>query len=325
LQSILKTSLKLLLAVAIIVWLSTSGKLDFSLIGRSFYSGYSWAFCFALLFIQAIGSSFRWRWLLHQNPDLEKITTLEAAKLTWIGLFFNSFLPGAVTGDLIKLLYVRDIAPKLSKTFLVTSVFVDRILGLIGLILILGSSSLIFYKDIIDLSPQMKGLLQFNFLLFFGAIVFITFLLIPRKTQELALNLVNKIPVIGQKVFKTLQSIWILGDNKKVLIKCILISSLLQSIAFYGFYLLTSPFYSQAIPFPYIVTFIPLGFMAVAIPISPAGLGVGHVAFDKLFLMVGIEGGASFFNLFFLVLLAVNALGVIPYLLSNKKNISKVI
>lgn len=319
-QSILKTCLKVLFAVGIIVWLTTSGKLDFSLIGQSFSSGHTWAWCFLLLVIQSFGSSIRWLWLLRQSPDLSALTVLQSARLTWIGLFFNSFLPGAVTGDLIKLLYAKDIAPKLSKTFLVTSVLVDRILGLIGLILILGISSTLFYKEILSLSPQMESLINFNFLLFAGAIGFIIFLLMPRKTQELILKLVQKIPVIGNKAYKTLQSFWLLGDNKLVLMKCILLSGLLQSIAFYGFYVITSPFYSHPLPFPYIVTFIPLGIMAVAIPISPAGLGVGHMAFDKLFSLVGIEGGASFFNLYFLILISVNALGVIPYLLSSKRH-----
>lgn len=315
----IKTALKLIFSLAIIAWLVNSGKLDFTLISRSLSSGYNWLICFGLLVLQAFGSSIRWGWLLSLSAS-KKLKTLNVAKVNWIGLFFNSFLPGAVTGDLIKLVYARDLDPTISKTYLVTSVLVDRILGLIGLLSILGISSIYYYDEITVLSKQMENLIHFNLLLFSGAITFIVFLLIPRRLQEKFLQLSNYIPVIGPKVYKTLKSFWTIGDNKAVLIKCILISTVLQSIAFYGFYLISSPFYGKPIPFQYIVTFIPLGFMAVAIPISPAGLGVGHAAFEKLFSLVGIEGGANFFNLFFIILLLVNSMGFIPYILSSKKN-----
>ena len=316
----IKLILKIAFSAGIIVWLLKSGKLDFSLINRSLSSGYEWLLCFILLIFQSAGTSLRWRWLLLIDAK-ESIPVHQAIKVTWIGLFFNSFLPGAVTGDLIKLVYARELAPSLSKTYLVTSVLVDRILGLIGLLCILGVSSLYYYNEIIHLSEQMRNLIHFNIFLFVGALGFITFLFVPRRLQEKLLFLVELIPLLGQKIKKTLASFWTIGDNKIVLFKCIMISSLLQAITFYAFYLISSPFYEQAIPYKYIVTFIPLGFMAVAIPLSPAGLGVGHAAFDKLFAIAGISGGASFFNLYFLILITVNFLGVIPYLF-NRKSVS---
>jgi hypothetical protein len=319
LSNAIKTALKIIFSLAIITWLLKSGKLDLSLISRSFSSGYSWLICFGLLIVQAFGSSIRWGLLLSLSA-VKKLHVMSVAKVTWIGLFFNSFLPGAVTGDLIKLVYARDLDPTISKTYLVTSVLVDRILGLIGLLFLLGISSIYYYDEITVLSEQMKNLIHFNLLLFSGAIGFITFLLMPRRLQEKFLKLSQYIPVIGPKVFKTLKSFWTIGDNKVVLIKCILLSAVLQCIAFYGFYLISSPFYGKELPFQYIVTFIPLGFMAVAVPISPAGLGVGHAAFDKLFSLVEIQGGANFFNLFFIVLLLVNSMGFIPYILSSKKH-----
>lgn len=318
LNNLIKLTLKMTFSVAIIAWLLKSGKLDFSLINRSLSSGYQWLICFLLLVIQAIGASLRWRWLLGINSS-RPISVPKTIKVTWIGLFFNSFLPGAVTGDLIKLVYAKDLDPEMSKTYLVTTVLVDRILGLIGLLCILGISSLYYYSEIISLSAQMSNLIHFNIFLFAGAISFIIFLFIPRGFQEKLLLLADIIPFIGEKIRKTLTSFWTIGDHKGVLFKCIIFSIGLQALSFYAFYLVSSPFYSQPIPYQYIVTFIPLGFMATAIPIAPAGLGIGHAAFDKLFSLAGISGGASFFNLFFLILITVNFLGLIPYLFSKKK------
>jgi hypothetical protein len=67
------------------------------------------------------------------------------------------------------------------------------------------------------------------------------------------------------------------------------------------------------------IAFLPLGLMALALPVAPSGLGVGHAIFQKLFEFSGIENGASLFNIYFIVTLSVNLLGVIPYLLSKRK------
>lgn len=315
----LKMALKLGLAVTIIIWLLKSGKLDFSLINQSFKQGYTWLFGLLILVTQDCLSSFRWRWLLTANSD-KAFPFKSMIRVTWIGLFFNSFLPGAVTGDFIKLLYVRDLDKDMSKTYLVTSVLLDRILGLIGLLIILGIGTMVSYNKVVGLSPQMAGLIKFNLLLFAGAIGFLIFLFAPRRFQEKLLNLSHYIPFIGAKVHKTLESVWIIGDNKMILFKCIGLSMVLQLLNFGAFYILSSPFYSKPLEFTTLMTLIPIGFMAVAIPISPAGLGVGHVIFEKLFGFVGITGGANFFNLYFVALVFVNSFGIIPYLLSGKQH-----
>jgi uncharacterized membrane protein YbhN (UPF0104 family) len=63
-----------------------------------------------------------------------------------------------------------------------------------------------------------------------------------------------------------------------------------------------------------IATIFPLGMLVTALPVAPGGLGVGHVAFDKLFLMVGLTQGANIFNVFTLLQLVLNLFGIIPYL-----------
>ncbi len=315
----IKLILKLTFALAIIAWLFKSGKLDFTLIGQSISNSYNWLYCILILATQDAISGLRWRWLLKLNSDKE-FHYISMVRITWIGLFFNSFLPGAVTGDFIKLLYVKDLDPKISKTYLVTSVLMDRILGLMGLLCIMGISSLIFYSELSSISSQMQYLLHVNLALFAGAICLLSFLFAPMALQRKFLGLSQLIPILGQRIHNTLSSVWIIGQNKKVLIKCLLLSVLLQTMNFGAFYIISSPFYSADIPFQYIVTLIPIGFMFVAVPISPAGLGVGHVVFERLFSYVQVEGGASFFNLYFLALVFVNLFGFLPYMLGGKKH-----
>ena len=55
----------------------------------------------------------------------------------------------------------------------------------------------------------------------------------------------------------------------------------------------------------------------MAIPIAPAGIGVGHAVFDTLFGLFGINNGASLFNIYLLAIVAESLTGAIPYLLTG--------
>ena len=60
---------------------------------------------------------------------------------------------------------------------------------------------------------------------------------------------------------------------------------------------------------------MPIGLITVAIPIAPGGIGIGHAAFESLYQLAGLSGGADIFNLFIIVQLGVFMLGGIPYFL----------
>lgn len=318
----LKTALKLIFAVAIIWYLITSGKLDFSLLGKAVSSETWWWVALLLMMAQAAVSSIRWKWLLETGTK-KTLPFIPLVKLTWIGLFFSSVLPGAVTGDLIKLVYARDLDSSLSRTFLVMSALVDRILGLIGLILLTGIFTLFNISELRALSPKMEAVIHFNGVLFMGAMLFLASLFAPVKIQNLILKYTNMIPVLGHRVAKTASEIWVMGANKKAILKALALSLLLQFNNVFCFWLLTMPFYGKELPLDLAFSFIPIGLISVAIPVSPGGLGVGHVIFETLFKYVGVAGGASLFNIFYFAQLFENLLGFIPYVLSGKKHTLK--
>jgi len=107
--------LKFVFAFGIIIYLINKGELDFSLIGEMTYNHKSTlALGLVGLLLAATISAVRWRSILHIK-SAKKIKVLTMMRLTWIGLFFNCFLPGAVTGDLIKLIYAKEVDPTLKK------------------------------------------------------------------------------------------------------------------------------------------------------------------------------------------------------------------
>jgi hypothetical protein len=105
----------------------------------------------------------------------------------------------------------------------------------------------------------------------------------------------------------------------KILI-LISISFVIQFIGSFIFYSLIQPF-NLSIGLAESLTIIPIGFVSVAIPLAPSGLGVGHMAFEELFNFYHISGGANFFSLYFVITLTVNLIGSIPYIIHKKVSI----
>ncbi len=73
----------------------------------------------------------RW-WFLLRAQSIH-IDVLAAVRLFFLGLFYSNVMPGSVGGDLVKAWYVTKHTNKRLEGAL--SVFVDRVIGLIGLIL----------------------------------------------------------------------------------------------------------------------------------------------------------------------------------------------
>ncbi len=317
-KSVLKNVLKFGLAIGIVAYLVSKGKLDFSLLARAWEAKGAWAMCALFILCQIMISTFRWKKLVEIKAS-RHLPFPTVLKTTWIGLFFSSVLPGAVTGDLVKLVYARNLDRTLDKTFLLTTILMDRVIGLIGLLCLLGVFSLFSYSQIVAVAPPMQGLLYFNFSLFAGVLIFLGSLFMPKRVQQLVLDLSAKIPLLGNQIRKTMEQVWLIGESRNTVFLCFGLSMAAHFFAILAFWKLTMPFYELNIPLRFAFTFMPVGMMAMAIPITPAGLGVGHAIFGTLFSYFGVNNGASLFNLYFVTYVFVNLWGILPYMLSTTK------
>lgn len=113
----------------------TSEPYGLNLLGRAIReAGRRWPLLVAALavfFLCMLAVTQRWRMLL--SAQGLKVPFPRAISLYLIGHFFNSFLPGATSGDLIKVFYVARATPE-KKTEAATTIFLDRILGLLALV-----------------------------------------------------------------------------------------------------------------------------------------------------------------------------------------------
>lgn len=318
LKTLLTTFLKLFVAFALVYWLLKSGKLDLSLLGRLVDNPVGLLIAIGVAFANLILISLRWRGILEARSSAH-LPLKGLIKANWIGQFFSSVLPGSVTGDLVKILYVQDYDPKFSKKFVFATILIDRIMGLSGLILLVGISSLLFQGHILENAPAMKPLLQVNYLLSFLVVIGLLVFLFLNNFVHKIFNQAEKF--FFPKIWQRFGDLWSdLVSIKGQMVRAILISLLVQFLGVVFFWSLISTFTEGKMDFIQALAFIPLGLMTLALPIAPSGLGVGHAIFQKLFEFSGIANGASLFNIYFVVNLLFNVAGVIPYLISRRKN-----
>jgi glycosyltransferase 2 family protein len=317
LKTIFLNTLKLVVAGGLIGWLLGSGKLDFKLLLALKDHPFSVALAVMICVINFYLISWRWRNILSARTT--NIIPLNGMlKVTWIGQFFSSVLPGSVSGDLIKMLYVQSFDEKFSKKFIFASILIDRVMGLSGLILLVGLSSLFFSSHILREAPLMAPLLKFNFGL--AGIVILSllgFFFLHTKIRLLFVGLGKLfLPQFWQKIMALWDDLTAIRSR---ILNAVIVSILVQLSGVVIFWSLISPHVSGKMDFIQALAFIPLGLMTLALPVAPSGLGVGHAIFQKLFEFSGIANGASLFNLYFVVTLCVNLIGVIPYLISKRK------
>ena len=317
LKTIFLNTLKIAIAGALLYWLVTSGKLDFKLLAKLKEHPFAVATAVMLSLLNYILCSYRWETILRARAQV-KIPISGLLKITWIGNFFSSVLPGSVSGDLVKMLYVQKFDGSFSRTFVFASILIDRVMGLTGLILLVGMSSIIFGGRISENAPGMQPLLNMNYLLM-GLVIlgFSVFFFLNNVIRNLLITFES---LAFSKIFKKIIGLWDdLVSIKAKMIRAVGISLIVQFIAVLVFWSLISPFVGEQMNFVQALAFIPIGLMSLALPVAPSGLGVGHAIFQKLFELSSITNGASLFNLYFVVTLVVNVMGFIPYLLTKAR------
>ena len=309
-------------AATLLTWLIRSGALDMSAVKVLFTKPWLLALDLVMFVACTTFGALRWRALLRiagGGPEHRiagvGLPFARILRLHLVGLFFNVVIPGNVGGDVAKALYVaRDAAPERRTTILLI-VFIERLMGLAGLVtiatIITGLRGPTLWND-----PQLRPLAIVVALL--GAGVFIgpaLLVLIIRRASKQRLEAqtagtTKLAKLLGQLV----AAVTLLSSKPSGLFKALGFSMCLHLCAIGMFTVLTRVIGGFDVGLAEIATVFPLGIITMILPISPAGLGVGHVAFDRLFAAIGLSGGASIFNVYLISQIVPCLLGVFPYL-----------
>jgi len=239
--------------------------------------------CIGNIFLIA---TFRWRMLLKvQGVTLGFFRTFH---LTMMGIFFNNFMPGLTGGDFVKAYYVSRETHK--KTEAVTTVFLDRAVGLFAL------STLAAIMVLINISrPEFRSasvvVYAFLALGILGAVTLYS----QRVRRKVAIGLgrisflesgLSFIPI--KKIAADIdRALMLYRQHKRAVVLAVLVSFLAHAIA-----ILANFGYGQALGLKaeighYFLLF-PIISMISSLPILPAGWGVGEAAYVFGFGLVGV-------------------------------------
>ena len=311
---------KLVLAGGLIAWLIRSGSLDFKALEVFVQRPLLLVASLAMSAFGIVLGALRWTALLRLAGV--RIPLGRAIQLQMTGLFFNIAIPGNVGGDLVKSAYAAREAEPAKRPTVFVAVFVERLLGLGGLVIVAGivillrASALWNDPQLRDLAIAVAALAGVTVL---GPAVLI---LVVRNSGE-RLELWTTGPSRFAKLAAQLvAAARLVSAGPKNLAVALGLSMTIHAVSMAFFTALAVAITARDIPYSAVASVFPLGILTIVVPISPGGIGVGHVAFDRLFAMIGVNGGASVFNAYLIVAqILPSLLGVFPYLALRKSHV----
>jgi uncharacterized protein (TIRG00374 family) len=227
-----------------------------------------------------------------ENLDL---SITESLQLTYIGYFFNNFMPTAVGGDVIKAHYASNANRKKMKSY--ASVFMDRFIGLYSFLVIAAIALVINWEEF-----QIPGVKQMVFL--FLTIGLAVFLVVTNKsiknTTEKFFDRI-KMSRLGKRLEDLYGIVHDYGNRKNVLAKAFIVSFAGQCLYFVVIYILFAAL-GHKIAIGNIFLIMPVVTFISMVP-SIGGLGVREGAIVALFAPLAGKDNAFAASLLLLFLL----------------------
>jgi len=311
--------LKWIVAILLLVFTIRSGKLDFEQLKIFVTSPLTAALCCAIAVVWYGTTFFRWKMLL-KGQGIE-ITYKLAFQLGMLGQFFQTFAPGTLGADVAKALYICKKFPK-QKVRALSSVIVDRVIGLFALLFLGALTFIASYEHIVQQTDKLIPLiLSLGYLLvsIAGAgLLVLIFLPVVKKILDRSSGLTKNWKFLRSPLKQAKQVIQQYAERPGYLWLALFLSMCAHSMAVLVLYIISKqifgpPPWGEIGGASFFLASV-LGLTAMALPISPLGLGVGQVAFAAVFLAFGVgqeSFGASIVTGLQIVTLSVNLLGAI--------------
>ena len=231
----------------------------------------------------------RWRMVLATQGLF--LSLARATRISLVAQFFNSFLLGSTGGDFIKAYYAARETHHL-KTEAVTTVFVDRLIGLWAMLLFAGVMMLPNLQMITH-----HGEFAVPAVVILGMLVALTIVLSlafwggVTKRLPRARHYLRRLPK-GELLEKSLDSCRAFGKENGFLFKAVALSLVLNvfmvvQIAVLGWGL------GLKIPFTALLVIVPVISCISALPITPNGLGVRENMFVLMLAVLAIDRTAA--------------------------------
>jgi glycosyltransferase 2 family protein len=282
----LKLAAKFGFAIAVIWYMIAKGKLDLAVVKQGFSRLDFMLGSFSLVVFAITLSLFRWKLLLSGQGI--QLSMGQVVRYGMIGAFFNTTMPGAVSGDLIKAWYLIQDRKGQKKTPVLTSIVLDRAIGVFGLILV-SASPLIFAGAAVWETPQLRTIalpvlgLALGVLAFFGYIMLSVWgplSYLRKKMEPLGRNRAGEI-------FLQAYDAWLSYRERPWILVASIFISVVNHLCMVSIVLLgASAIGEEGVTTLQYFLLVPIGLLTTAVPVAPAGLGVGSTHGPELFTML---------------------------------------
>ncbi|MFH1790686.1 MAG: lysylphosphatidylglycerol synthase transmembrane domain-containing protein [Candidatus Omnitrophota bacterium] len=257
-----------------------------------------------IFFINIIICTFRLDVLL--RGERISIPFIRLTELSFIGMFFNNFMPTALGGDIVKAYYTGRITGSKAKSYI--SVFMDRLTGMFSFAF-LGLAALIACWDMVTDPMIKKGVLVFVLVCVFLAVAFLNV-----RVARLMFSIFSKIHFrrLGKRLLQVYAMLHNYRRKKAVLAKTIVISWLAQITYFSVIYIL---FLALGVTISYRIVFLVMPIICVVSMLpSIGGLGLREGSIVLLFgPITGTQHAFGASILLFALLFLMSIIGGIIY------------
>ncbi len=305
------------IAVAILVVLASNGHLDWPRL-RGLMRAWPLTLAALLLLVTTLAMT-SWRFCILGAPRGLRMSLGRSMRLTLIGNAANFVIP-TVGSDLVRLWYTTD-GKAGERTRIGAIVLLDRVLGLLGLLL-LPIVLAPFFFDIVRATPIIQGLLAIaagaSLMLASGVLVALSRRGLASAPIQLALRLV---PLGGYpaRVLETIHSYRAEGGVLLAAVAWSLVANLCAAGCIVCLQLATLP--GSEAPLGGFLT--SLVFVLNNVPITPGGIGFTETAAASLYRLAGLQGGAETMLGMRLLFLALTPIGVVLYLIDSRQHTAR--
>jgi len=233
------------------------------------------------------------RWFLLVRAQNLPFTLKAAVRLGLVGNFFNTFLPGAVGGDLLKAAFIAREQQR--RTVAVATVMIDRAIGLWALFVLValtGSTFWLIGDSAVRDQPNLRLIIRIALVVVGASLVLWAVLgLLPDRRARVFNWRLRHIPKVGHSAAEFWTALWLYRTKGRVILTALLMSLVGHTCSVLMFICVVTAFQPASMPtISQHFLLVPIGMAAQAIPITPGGLGVGEAVFKKLYTMVGQQG-----------------------------------
>lgn len=275
------------------------------------------------MFINTLLGSVRWRGLLNAKGAF--LPFKRVLELNMIGNFFNIALPGAVSGDFVKAVFVSKQFPQ-KRPAVFGSMLLDRVLGVSAMVFV-GAFSAIA-SQYIHWGGSLPSALLYSVIGLGAAILaFLLYMFFSHKRDPLfeLIQFITKRHTRLELIDKLYLGVMDYRERPRAVVMAVLQSVSIHILMVLIAFTISEAVSTTPISVVALAVIVPIGMLATAIPVLPAGVGTGHAAFFALFKLVGSDQGAEIFSLMVLLQIIVGTIGGVVYLRTTARDASKVI